>query len=113
MLTHRPGLTVKRGFSGYSEEQDAKYRILEDLAYSEAFGFAGCRQPTPGAVLPAEYVTERVADVERAWRGEANREAGSRGMRAADLSASHQAHLAERLLEHPRKAAPLQIQEGY
>lgn len=112
-LPHQPGVKTHRAFSGYSAAQDAKFRILEDLAYSEAFGFAACRQPTPGTVLSIEYVTERVTEVERAWRGEAPRESGARGMRASDLSAAHQAHLAERLLEYPRKDSPLSIKEGY
>lgn len=113
---HAPGKITLRGFSGYSETQDAKYRIFEDLAYSVAHGFSGCRMPTPGAVLPAETVEQRVGEVERGWRGEA---AGrpdkgiARGMRASDLEASHQQHLTERLTDYPRTAEPMQQKENF
>ena len=116
MLFHKPGETVKRAFGYYSETQDAKYRIFEDLAYSVAYGFANCRMPTPGAVLPAETVERRVGEVERGWRGEAGGRGGNgvaRGMRASDLSLYHQQHLTERLMNYPRTADPLQLKENF
>ena len=113
---HKPGETVKRAFGGYSEVQDAKYRIFEDLAYSVAQGFNGCRMPTPGAVLPAETVERRVGEVELGWRGETAGRSGNsvaRGMRTSDLSPYHQQHLTERLTNYPRTANPMPLKENF
>ena len=113
---HKPGWAIRRGYEGYTETQDAKYRIFEDLAYSVTHGFEGCRMPTPGAVLPAETVKKRVGEVERGWRGEAGARSGNgvrRAMRASDLGLYHQQHLTERLINYPRTADPLQLKENF
>ena len=51
---HPPGRTTTRYNAIYSEDQDAKQRILVDMAYAASYGFIQTRLPTPGAVLEAK-----------------------------------------------------------
>src|SRR5207249_6826333 len=83
---HQPGGTTRRAFSGYTPEQDAKWQILSDIAYAAGYGFEQTRQPTPGAVLPQDQVSERVHQVEEGWTYESKRDRGSSGLDpAADM----------------------------
>ena len=106
---HQPGGTTRRAFSGYTPEQDAKWQILSDIAYSAGYGFEQTRQPTPGAVLPQDTVQERVHQVEEGWTYESKRDRGSSGLDpAADVPQAAQYHLAERLLPFPQTDRPWQ-----
>jgi hypothetical protein len=105
---HPPRAVTKRAFSGYSEIQDFKQQVLNDIAYAGAYGFAQTRMATPGAHLPEADVTERVQHVAEGWGYEADlRDKNTRGMDpAADLPKIAQYYLAERLMPYPQTDRP-------
>ena len=108
MHFHPPGITTCRAFSGYTPEEDDVYRILEDVAYSTAYGFHQTRLPTPGQVLPQELIDTRNREVAEGWQYESSRQKGSRGLNPVeDLSPLHQQHLAERMKNHPQTDHPI------
>jgi hypothetical protein len=105
---HPPRGATKRAFSGYTELQDAKWRILSDIAYAGAYGYAQTRMATPGVYLPEEVMRERVHHVAEGWGYEADlRDKATRGMEPlGDLPAAAQYHLAERLAPYPQTDRP-------
>lgn len=104
-----PKIPTKRGFNAYSPEQDEKQQILSDIVYAAAYGFSGCRLPTPGVALTQDVITKRNREVYRAWEGESRRATGTRGLDPeTDLSLNAQAYLAERLIPLPKTDSALQ-----
>ena len=111
MFLYPPGKHAPRAFlpAQYNAVQEAKYRIIEDAVYSEVYGFAQTRMPTPGAVLPAEMIAARLAQLEAGVAAEKHRDIASRpggvksrGLPVAEIGALHQAHIAERLIPYPQ-----------
>ena len=99
----------------YSQEQDTKQQYLNDIAYAAGYGFAACRLPTPGVVLPADVVEERLGQVAAGWANEArirDKVADVPTTRGFDprveLGKHAQEYLAERLLPYPQTERPWQ-----
>jgi len=105
---HPPRGSTKRAFSGYTDLQDTKYRILSDIAYAAAYGYGQTRMATPGVVIPEADMENRVHHVAEGWRYEADlRDKATRGMDPmSDLSRTAQYHLAERLMPYPQTDRP-------
>ena len=104
----RPGVTTVRWPGDYTAEQAEKRRILDDIAYAVSSGFVGCRQPTPGALLPADQVERRMGQVADGWAYEARtREPHTRGFDPRiELADPQQTYLTERLLPFPQTSTP-------
>lgn len=120
MFLYPPGKQVSRGFSvgSYNPVQEAKYRIVEDTVYSEVYGFARTRLPTPGAMLPEIVVVNRLAQMEAGIAAEKHRDRhfvpggmGSRGLPVAEIGTLHQQHIAERLRPYPQMKPARPAQE--
>ncbi len=104
---HTPGRSTQRAFSGYTPKQDAKWRILSDIAYAAGYGYSQTRLPTPGVTLSTEAVEERLRQVAQGWNYEAKRDKGSTGLDPAnDLPPAAQLYLAERLIPFPQTDRP-------
>ena len=95
-------------FNGYNETQEAKQAALSDAAYAAGYGFAGCRAPTPGAVLPADKVDARLEHIREGWAYEANlRDKQTSGFDPKSaLPITAQYHLAERMMPYPQTDRP-------
>ena len=114
---HPPGKVTSRGWTDANYQQagqDAKQRIISDMAYSHAYGFGATRLPTPGAVIPAAETEKRMQQVADGWKGEAPRTVGTRGLDPTEvLTPLEQQHFAERLRAYPQTATPLHAPAGY
>ena len=110
---YAPGVPAVRGWnqSAYSPVQAAKYAIISDMLYSEAYGFAATRLPTPGAVLPEAGVAARLAQMDAGLAGEQRREKYTRAIQGADLLPLHRLSVAEQLHAYPQTGVPLIVTE--
>lgn len=106
---HPPRKSTERAYSGYTPEQDAKWRILSDIAYAGAYGYGHTRLATPGTVLDEQTVEQRMAQVHEGWSYESKRDKGSSGLNpSSDLPKQAQYYLTERLLPYPQTDRPWQ-----
>ena len=102
-----PGVTTGRGAWSYDADHEEKWRILADIAYATAYGFSQCRMANPGTVLPANRITQRMAQLEAGWHGETGRTKGSRSLDPErDLGQCQREYLTERLTPFPQIKTP-------
>jgi len=103
-VPHKPGVEVKRSFTGYTEYQEALWQAFDDFYFSGVGGYDNTRMPTPGKIIEPtlphqiELSGWKELVIER-WEKESTRDKSTKSLDANEISDNLWYYLYERFLD--------------
>lgn len=96
MPPYLPGQAPELGYTGYSPYQRACWEAFDTVYHAHAFGYSETRQPTPSIAIDQKRYEAWRERFDLAWKNEAHRDQGTRGLTGVELGENAMRHLYER-----------------